>query len=70
VTVQSGVELDPKPALESQVESIRQCVDWVNADVAAFGPRLLSAATAAAQARHDKVVRDKEVADSFGLPQK
>jgi hypothetical protein len=62
--------LDPKTELNSEVGKIKQYVDWVNKDVEAFGPRLLHVATTSAQARREKVVHDKEVADSFGLPQK
>jgi hypothetical protein len=69
-TVPASGESDPKAELNSEVGKIKQYVGWVNKDVEAFGPRLLRVATTSAQARHEKVVHDKEVADSFGLPQK
>lgn len=69
-TVLANRESDPKAALDSEVGKIKLWVDRVNTEVAAFAPRLLRVASEAAQVRHDKVVHDKEVADSFGLPQK
>ncbi len=57
-----------KGALESEVAKVKKHVDYANADVAAFNARLDGAARAAAERRRAKVLADRELVASLGIP--
>jgi len=59
-----------KGALDSEVDKVKKYVDNANADVAAFNTRLDGAARAAAERRRAKVLADRELVASLGIPVK
>lgn len=59
-----------KGALDNEVAKVKDYVDNANADVAAFNARLDGAAMAAAERRRAKVLADRELVASLGIPVK
>jgi hypothetical protein len=57
-----------KPALDRELEKVKLYVGYANADVAKFNERLGGEAGAAVQQRRDKVLGDRELAASLGVP--
>jgi hypothetical protein len=59
-----------KAALDGEVAKVKMYVDNANADVAGFNERLDGAASAAAERRRAKVLADRDLVASLGLPVK
>jgi hypothetical protein len=57
-----------KPGLDREVENVKLYVGYINADVAKFNEHLPTVARQAAQQRRDKVVGDRELEASLGVP--
>jgi len=57
-----------KAALDTEVAKVKQCVEHANSDVTGLNARLEGAARQAAERRREKVLADRELMASLGVP--
>jgi len=57
-----------KSALETELDKVKRCVEHANSDVTSFNARLEGAARQAAEHRRQKVLTDRELMASLGVP--